>query len=128
MYVHEIEENDDEKIQSKSKIKVKGRDGKFIRSNISRQERYDLRPQDDDDEVKYLNLTFYERTRGILSSMSMAQFCMIYEPKSKSEKEKVKRISWYYYGRDLGGIAETTKEIARRGSYRLDRSVKETSK
>ena len=113
LYVHEIEENDDQQIQSKSKIKVKGRDGKFIKSNVSKQERYDLRPQDDDDEVKYQNLTLYQRTNGILNSMSMAQFCMIYEPKSKSEKEKVKRISWYYYGRDLGGIAETTKEIAR---------------
>ena len=113
LYVHELEENDNQEIQPKSQLKVKGRDGKFIRSNISKQERYDLRPQDDDDEVKHQNLTLYQRTCGILSSMSFAQFSMIYEPKSVSQKEEVKKITWYYYGTDIGGIAETSKEESR---------------
>ena len=113
LYVHELEENDNQEIQPKSQLKVKGRDGKFIRSNISKQERYDLRPQDDDDEVEHQNLTLYQRTCGILSSMSFAQFSMIYEPKSVSQKEEVKKITWYYYGTDLGGIAETSKEESR---------------
>ena len=80
MYLHQIQENDDEEpeVADPKKLQVEGREGKFMRP-FSKQDKYDLRPID----------------QGALDNISFAQFTMVYELKSKSQVSlELKRSEW----------------------------------
>ena len=97
-------------MENSSKIKVQGREGTFLKPS-SKHEKYELRPYDGDDDNT--DAPLYNWSFGALNAISFAQFCMVYEPKSIAEMQKIKKIQWSDFNEELGAIAETTKEANR---------------
>ena len=94
-------------VENSSKIKVQGREGTFLKPS-SKHEKYELRPYDGDDDNT--DAPLYNWSFGALNAISFAQFCMVYEPKSIAEMQKIKKIQWSDFNEELGAIAETSKE------------------
>ena len=107
MYLRKMEENEDgyENINPDA-ITIQDREGKFLKP-VSKHDRYERRPFDEPDE---------KCEDGIMHRISFAQFCMVYETKSKSELPK--KIRWNLNDEDLikkfGKIGETDKEQHRK--------------
>ena len=108
MYLHKIGDEDDDEYETTdpNAFSIEGRKGKFLKP-VSKHDRYDRRPFDEPDE---------NCEDGIMHRISFAQFCMVYETKSKSELPK--NITWNLQDEGLitkfGKIGETAREMQRK--------------